>query len=193
MDAIETAIKAGVSSKRMKLTQSHDPKLDEGVLMWLKQARGQNLPVGSDLIKEKAMKLVELVHIPDFMASDSWLDNFKKRHGITFKTVQGEDGAGNSQSFRERQQQVLLPLFGQFSLDDVFNLNESGLFWQLLLERTMTFRGKRCTGGKKSIQRITLLVGTNMNDSKKFPLLAIGNSRTPCEKEIVPIKKALQV
>ncbi|KAG8236685.1 hypothetical protein J437_LFUL016722 [Ladona fulva] len=77
----------------MKLTQARYPKLDEGVLMWLKQARGQNLPVSGDLIKEKAMKLAELMDIPDFMASDGWLDHFKKRHGITFKTVQGEAGA----------------------------------------------------------------------------------------------------
>ena len=155
-DAIEAAIKAGVPSKRMKLTQPHDPKLDEGVLMWLKQARGQNLPVSGDLIKEKAMKLAELMHIPDFMASDGWLDSFKKRNGVTFKTVQGEAGAVDSQSLIDWQQQVLWPLLRQFSADDVFNLDETGLFWQLLPNKTMAFRGERCTGGKKSKQRITL-------------------------------------
>ena len=105
------------------------------------------------------MKLTELMHIPDFMASDGWLDNFKKRHGITFKTVQDEAGAVDSQSFLEWQQQVLRPLLGQFSADDVFNLDKTGLFWQLLPNKTMAFRGERCTGGKKSKQRITLLVG----------------------------------
>ncbi len=178
-DAIEAAINAGVPSKRMKLTQAHDPKLDEGVLMWLKQARGQNLPVSGNLIKEKAMKLAELMHIPNFMASDGWLDNFKKRHGITFKTVQGEAGAVDSQSLLEWQQQVLRPLLGQFSADDVFNLDETGLFWQLLPNKTMAFRGERCTGGKKSKQRITLLVGANMSGSEKFPLLVIGTSKRP--------------
>ena len=53
-DEIKAAINAGVSSKCTKLMQAHDPKLDE-VLMWLKQARGQNLPVSGNLIKE-AMK-----------------------------------------------------------------------------------------------------------------------------------------
>lgn len=188
-DAIEAAIKAGVPSKRMKLTQAHDPKLDEGVLMWLKQARGQNLPVSGDLIKEKAMKLAELMHIPDFMASDGWLDNFKKRNGITFKTVQGEAGAVDSQSLIEWQQQVLRPLLKQFSPDDVFNLDETGLFWQLLPNKTMAFRGERCTGGKKSKQRITLLVGANMSGSEKFPLLAIGNSKRPraFKNKMIPV------
>ena len=188
-DAIEAAIKAGVSSKRMKLTQPHDPKLDEGVLMWLKQARGQNLPVSGDLIKEKAMKLTELMHIPDFMTSDGWLDSFKKRNGVTFKTVQGEAGAVDSQSFIDWQQQVLRPLLRQFSADDVFNLDETGLFWQLLPNKTMAFRGERCTGGKKSKQRITLLVGANTSGSEKFPLLVIGNSKRPrsFKKKEIPV------
>ena len=179
-DAIEAVIKAGVPSKRMKLKPSHHSKLGDGVLMWLKQARGHNLPVGGDLIKEKALKLAELKHIPNFMASNDWLDNLKKRHGITFKTVQGEAGAVDSQSLLEWQQQVLQPLLGQFYADDVFNLDKTGLFWRLLPNKTMSFRGERCTGGKKSKQRITLLVGANMSSSEKFPLLAIGSSKKPC-------------
>jgi hypothetical protein len=50
-DSIEAAILAGVPSKRKKLTSAHDPRLDEAVLKWLKQARGQNLPISGDLIK----------------------------------------------------------------------------------------------------------------------------------------------
>ena len=113
------------------------------------------------------------------MASNGWQDNLKKRHGITFKTVQGEAGAVDSQSLLEWQQQVLQPLLGQFSADDVFNLDETGLFWRLLPNKTMSFRGERCTGGKKSKQRITLLVGANMSGSEKFPLLEIGSSKKP--------------
>nr|XP_039263757.1 LOW QUALITY PROTEIN: tigger transposable element-derived protein 4-like [Styela clava] len=97
-DAIETPIQAGVPSKRMKLKPSHHSKLDDGMLMWLKQARGQNMSVGGDLIKEKSLKLAELMHITNFMESNPWLDNFKKRHGITFQTVQGEAGAVDSQA-----------------------------------------------------------------------------------------------
>ena len=178
-DAIEAAIKAEIPSKRMKLKPAQHSKLDDEVLIWLKQARGQNLPISANLIKEKALKLAELMHIPDFIASDGWLDNFKKRHGITFKTVHGEAGAVNLQSLLDWKQQVLQPLLRQFSADDVFNLDETGLFWQLLPNKTLSFRRERCTGGKKSKQRITLLVGANMSGTEKFPLLAIGKSKRP--------------
>ncbi|KAF2350503.1 Fibronectin type III, partial [Trinorchestia longiramus] len=67
------------------------------------------------------------------------------------------------------------------------------LFWQLLPNKTLTFRGERCTGGKKSKQRITLLVGANMSSSEKFPLLAIGNYMRPREEEISPFEEAQRV
>ena len=38
----------------------------------------------------------------------------------------------------------------------------------------MSFRGERCTGGKKSKHRITLQAGSSMSGTEKFPLLAIG-------------------
>ncbi|XP_071451073.1 tigger transposable element-derived protein 4-like [Hetaerina americana] len=127
---IEAAIKAGVPSKSTKLKQAHDPKLDEGV----KQARKQNLPVSRNLIKEKALKLAKLMHIPDFMTSNGWLDSFKKRHGTTFKTVHGKAGAVDLQSLLEWQQQVLRPLLRQVSADDAFNLDEANSKARMMAE-----------------------------------------------------------
>ena len=100
----DTVEVVGIPSQCMKLKLVYHSKLDDEVLIWLKQARGQNLPVGGDLIKQKA----ELLHISNFMASNGWLDNFKKHHGITFKTVQGKAGAVYLQSLLEWQQQAVL-------------------------------------------------------------------------------------
>jgi hypothetical protein len=97
--------------------------------------------------------VAELMEISNFKASSGWLERFKSRHGISFKTVQGEAGAVVQQSLAEWQTQVLRPLLDQISPNDVFNIDETGLFWQLLPNKTMAFRGERCTSGKKSKQR----------------------------------------
>ena len=70
-------------------------------------------------MKEKALKLAELMHIPDFIAGDGWLDNFTKRHGIMFKTAQSEAGAVDLQSLLEWIPQVLQSLVRQFSVTSV--------------------------------------------------------------------------
>jgi hypothetical protein len=187
---IEAAVDGGIPTKRKKLTSAQNLKVDEGVLMWLKQARQQNLPVGGDLLKEKAKNLAELLGVSNFSASEGWLDRFKQRHSITFKSVQGEAGAVNLQPLLEWQQQVLKPLISQYSENDIFNMDETGLFWKLLPNKTMSLKGERCTGGKRSKERITLLVGANMSGTEKLPLLAIGRSKKPraFRNKEVPVK-----
>lgn len=43
----------------------------------------------------------------------------------------------------------------------------------------MTFRGERCTGGKKPKARLTVVVGANMDGSEKLPLFVIGKTAKP--------------
>ena len=92
MDVIEAAIRAGIPSKLKKLKPAKYSELDEGVLIWLKQAREQNLPVGGDLIKEEALKLAELMHIPDFIALTGQFQEAQRHHV--------QDSAGRSWSGR---------------------------------------------------------------------------------------------
>lgn len=115
----------------------------------------------------------------DFLASGGWLENFKHRHSISFRTLQGEAGAVDAEKLGSWQEEVLKSAIKDFSPDDVFNVDETGLFWQLLPNRTIAFKGERCTSGKKSKERITVLVGANMSGSEKLPLLVVGKSARP--------------
>jgi len=58
---------------------------------------------------------------------------------------------------------------------DIFNADETGLFYRCTPDKTLAFKSERCSGGKKSKERITLLVGANnMDGSEKLPLSMIG-------------------
>lgn len=53
------------------------------------------------------------------------------------------------------------------------------MFWRLLPDKTHAVRGETCVGGKKSKERITLLICANMDGTEKLPLLAIGKFKSP--------------
>ena len=59
------------------------------------------------------------------------------------------------------------------SMVDVFKADETGLYCHLLPDKTHTVSGEIRTRGKKSKERITLLVCANMTGTEKLPLLAI--------------------
>lgn len=68
---------------------------------------------------------------------------------------------------------------------DIFNVDETGLFFKCTPDKTFAFKGEKCSAGKHSKERITVLVGANMDGSEKLPLLVIGKSANPrCFKNV---------
>ena len=74
---------------------------------------------------------------------------------------------------------VLKPTLRRYRGKDIFNADESGLFWRLLPDKTLTFKSKKCFGGQKSKERLAFLVCMNMGGSEKLPLYTIGRFQRP--------------
>ena len=120
-----------------------------------------------------------------FQCSDGWLDRFKKRRAITFRIVSGEANSVPKDIVDDWLCNELPSLLEEYDPKDVFNADETGLFFKLLPDRTYTYKGNNCHGGKRSKERITLLIAANMDGSEKLPLLAIGKSAKPrCFKNV---------
>ena len=95
-----------------------------------------------------------------------------------FKKVCGEE-RNVSPHNAENWLSITLPeLLGRFLPEDVYNLDETGLFYKLKPDKTLDFKGHKCSGGKKSKERLTVLVGASMT-GEKLPLLVIGKAKNP--------------
>ena len=122
--------------------------------------------------------------IADWNCFNGFLERFKKRHGITFKAAAGESAAVDSDIVDDWLTRLPQTLVG-YSPDDIFNMDETGIFFKLLPDRTLCFKNEDCHGGKKSKDRLTVAVCANMSGSEKWPLLVIGKSRNPrCFKNV---------
>lgn len=89
--------------------------------------------------------MAEELEIEDFKASDHWLENFKNRHGIKFRTEQGEAAVVNQEVVATWQETVLKEALAKYSANDIFNSDETGLFWKLMPNKTLAFKGKEAT------------------------------------------------
>uniref|UniRef100_A0AC35TLE5 HTH CENPB-type domain-containing protein n=1 Tax=Rhabditophanes sp. KR3021 TaxID=114890 RepID=A0AC35TLE5_9BILA len=63
-----------------------------------------------------------------FKASDGWLECFKKRNNITFKIVSGDSNDVNMDVVLDYQQN-LKNLFADYEDRNIFNCDETGLFF----------------------------------------------------------------
>lgn len=69
--------------------------------------------------------------------------------------------------------------FAVIHTNNVFNADEMALFFKLLPECTLALKGDKCKGGKRSKERITVLLCCNMTGTEKLKPLVIGKSRRP--------------
>ena len=129
----------------------------------------------------------------DFESSPGWLTPFKERHSIVFKNLRGECSSVSPDAVHRWVSDSLPKLMEGYDARDVFNADETDLFWRMLPDKTMAVKGDKCHGGKKSKECITLLVGANMDGSEKLPLLVIGKYANPrCFKGVQSLPAAYE-
>ncbi|GFV57194.1 tigger transposable element-derived protein 4 [Trichonephila clavipes] len=139
--------------------------------------------MGGSLLKKKPKAFAKELGI-EFSASVKWLINFKKRNGIVFKKMCGESSSVDI-NVCSKWQNSLLYLIKEYEPRNIFNTDETGLFFKCLPEKTFTFKKEKCHGGKHSKERLTILLAVNMDGSEKITPLVIRKSAKPrCFKGI---------
>jgi hypothetical protein len=174
----QQALHAGESSRKRARASTH-AKVDEALLQWFKQARSAALPVNGPLLSEKAKALASEFGFEDFTGSGGWIERWKGRHGIQLRNICGEAADVNSEVVTNWQTNIMPHLLGNYACKDIYNADETGLFWRLLPDKTLHFKGETCTGGKASKERITILLCCNMDGSEKIQPFVIGKAKQP--------------
>ncbi|KAG7158169.1 Tigger transposable element-derived protein 1-like 49 [Homarus americanus] len=151
------------------------------------QAR-RNMAVDTRSVKEYARELYAAVsrkmgitEPKPFNASSGWLQRFKKRNKITNINIGGEEASADRAAARE------FPPFlreimeeGQYTDDQLFNMDESGLFWKKLPSKTFVVKiASKCRGRKLQKERITVLFATNASGTCKLMLSVIHTACKP--------------
>ncbi|XP_066904092.1 tigger transposable element-derived protein 6-like [Halyomorpha halys] len=151
--------------------------IDKAMYDWLCRALSCNAPISGTLIRDKALEVARNLGNTKFKASAGWLDRFKARHGIKFKTLCREEPPVDW-SLNDWDTN-LKDLCAGFSSRDIYNCDETALFFKALPDETMSLQGKTCESGRLSGERLTILLCTNMAGEFETPLI-IGKENPIC-------------
>lgn len=169
-------------SKRKNLKKCKYELLDELMIKWFQQQREAANQLTGPICLEVAKEFAEELGIPeDFLCSHGWFDKFKDRYGIRDLPVHGEKLSGNSESadiFVEFFQRLIVE--NVFLLTQIYNCDETCLYWKGLSKRTSVLRSeKNLPGRKASEEAVTLILCANASGDHKLPLTVIGKSTRP--------------
>ena len=116
------------------------PELERALYQWT--IRYESLvPISGKLLKAQATKLwqklpqYQEMEVPIF--SNGWLRNFKARHQIKARYTHGEAASIQEDAFTE-QIAAIKAWTSKFPLSDIYNCDETGLFFKQLPNRRLS-------------------------------------------------------
>uniref|UniRef100_H3GYN9 HTH CENPB-type domain-containing protein n=1 Tax=Phytophthora ramorum TaxID=164328 RepID=H3GYN9_PHYRM len=149
------------------------PELDTALAEWVAWCEEKGVTVTGDAMKLKASRFAVLLKTqapPTW--SNGWLQKFNARHGFGSFKSHGESGSAVEASISHLQTKLK-----QYDLCNVFNMDETGLFFSMPPDRTLA--RKRLAGRKKDKKRLTIAFTCNADGSETLPPLFIGKSKKP--------------
>ncbi|XP_018576379.1 tigger transposable element-derived protein 2-like [Anoplophora glabripennis] len=165
--------------KTLKLPEN--PVLEEALFTWFLEQRRRHVPLSGEIVMHKARFFHKKLTGSDFSASRGWLDNFKKRHGIRQLKVSGEKVSSNAEAVQPFQEKFLKEIREKdLCPEQIYNADESGLFWKVLPDKTLASSAETSASGSKvSKERITFMPCANSIGNHKLQLLVVGKAKKP--------------
>ena len=174
----------------MKFRSSEFMDVNKAVYEWYVLACSKNIFLGGPKLIEKAKEIAERLGKTNFKGSRGWLDKWKLRYNIKQVKVCGESGDVRGEtidSWKERLPEIL----HGYAKEDVWNMDETGVFWQALPDRGFGSKGRQCKGGKKSKQRVTIAFFVSAAGKKEKPIFIWKSENPRClrrfDKSLLPV------
>ena len=112
-----------------------------------------------------------------FLASNGWLEAFKKRHALIGKVISDEERGVSTEDVEDFRASLPVRLKG-LEARNVYNCDETGLFFNAVGTRGLGVKGISSHGQRQPKDRITLLIcGNALGKMRK--VLRVGKDSQP--------------
>jgi len=117
----------------------------------------------------------------NFVANTGWLNKWKARHSIRQLYVCGEKKCADTDAANKFKITLSQKIKDEtISLSQIFNVDETGLYFKMLPTKTLAGKEEcEAFGFKQSKERIIIMLCSNADGSLKLPIAVIGKYEKP--------------
>ena len=155
--------------KTKKRRLAKNPDVEKALFTWFNDnvKKDASIAINKDDIVEKAKDFADMLKVDTFNPSNGWFSRFKKRHNLAHKRLCGE-GTSADLSQLDQWDEKLQNILQNYKPKDIFNADETALFFKCTPDKTYRVKGQAAKGGKQPKERLSLLVAANMDGSQKL-------------------------
>ena len=161
--------------KKLKRKMKNDlnQTVNDNVYEWFVAQRSKKIPISDSILQECARNVAaELGDTSGFKASNGWLDRFRTRYNIRFRVVSDEAEAVDDNTIEDWKSRLPV-ILEHYNPVDVYNCDETSLFFKMLPNRSLVIDKGNCKDGKRSKERVIVLLCTNWAGTDKLKPLVI--------------------
>lgn len=92
---IESLALKNENMDRKRTRSGKNTEVDSALKTWFNNVRERKDTINGPLVRQKAEELAKILGKEDFMATDGWLQRWKKRENIEYKRIHGEEKSGD--------------------------------------------------------------------------------------------------
>ena len=129
--------------------------------------------------------------VETFNPIDDWLTKWKERNVILYRKLHGEKQDTDFDAAVNWMTTISPQLLKDYDPSQIFDTNETRLFYWALPDHTHMFKTESSKGYKKIKQQLTVLLSCNMMGTIKKRSLVTGGSKGPrcfkalCQRDLI--------
>lgn len=171
--------------------------LDRALYYWFHQEREKGTAISQETLRLQAQRLWALMYPSENVQHDDalcideeeditktrslrgFVHHFVNRHHIQTKTISGEALSADAEAAAHFVAHTFQNILSNFHPHQVYNMDETGLFFKTQFKRTLVRAGeKNVKGFKIDKSRVTLMLCSSMS-GHRCPVVIIGHSANP--------------
>ena len=190
---IRKNVAAGCPQGAKRVSRKRDiniVKMEHALVIWIEDCLDKKIPLSTNTIKQKALRIYTHLKknelssnekLNPFLASKGWFENFKKRFSLRNIKFQGEQASADAEAAQKYMLEILQIIEeGKYSADQIFNADETALYWKKLPSRTFISKtNNQAPGYKLCKDRVTLHMCSNLSGNFVVKSMIINRTLNP--------------
>ena len=131
---------AHVLLKKKRQRGGKDLEVEEALLLWFEKATAKKLSINGPILKEKVESLAFKLGKANFKASDGWLHRWKVRNDVVYKRAHSEAQSADKNGADIWGNSMMQQILSEFSPNDIYNADETGLYYRATPDGLLVFR-----------------------------------------------------